>query len=244
MTLYQRSLQALAGLAADEHEESSDELLSRGVLIASQLDTARTTLQRGAYFAKTLGTVGPQADKKKVQKAIAGLEAGLSRFGVKALQHKSTTTAIDAAQELERTVERWVGSAWRAHFKDLGVLASASTAADLQGPLGAVMKVQAAGKRLSSAITLNPMTESERLRVLFGNDDPAEVIRQIRELASGIESSMKELKADHDAMPQSVRSTLAAAHSPAGLPLASVTAELLLELHAAGVIDRFVVRTQ
>jgi hypothetical protein len=242
MTLHQRSVQALASLAADEQEGASEDLLKRGELIASQLKTAQTTLQRGEHFANALGADGPRADTKNVRKAIADLESGLSRFGVKAFQHKSTTAAIDAAKELEKSVQRWVASVWQAHFKDLDIVASAATAKDLQGPTAAVMRIQTAGRRLSSAITLDPMKESERLRALLGSDDAVEVIRQIRELASGLEVLIRKLDAEHEAMPESVRTALAAAHSADGLPLTDITAELLLELRSAGAIDRLVVR--
>lgn len=242
MTLYQRSVQVLASLAAEAEQSDSSELLGRGTVVASQLDEARAKLLQAKELATVLGVEAPHPDVRGMTKAVAGLEQGLSRWGVKAFQHKSTTTAVEEARNLIRVVDRWGLSAWKLSLNDLGSIVDRALAPDLQGSPGAVVRVQAAAKRLSLALGMNPLTEMERLREQFERDDLAGIIDGIRDRASALEQALDELNAKHEAMPDSVRTALARAHSEEGLPLSVVTPGLLDDLRAAGVIDRLTVR--
>ena len=242
MTIYQRAVQVLASLSAEEEQSSSSELLDRGVVVASQLDQAASTLVRAHELAVQLSVSPPRADVKAMTKALAGLEQGLSKWGVKAFQHKSTSTAIDEAKNLVRVVERWGLSAWKTSLNDLVSTIDTAIAPDLLGGAGAVLKVQLSGKRLSAALALNPLTDLDRLKANFECDDLGQVLERLRERASNLEQALGELKAQHEAMSDGIRAALASAQTAGGLPLSSVTHELLDELRIAGVIDRLTVR--
>lgn len=242
MTLYQRSVQALASLAAEEEQSSASDLLDRGVIVAAQLDEAQNKLVQAFELAAQLAVDPPRADVKAMSKAVAGLEQGLSKWSVKAFQHKSTSTAVEESKNLIRGIERWGGSAWRLALSDLSPILTRATAPELQGNATAVLRVQLAGKRLTSAVAMNPLTDMDRLVEQFGSRDLAEIVEKIREQVATLEQALADLDAQHDAMPETVRTALAAAQTPGGLPLATVTQELLEELRSAGVIDRLTVR--
>ena len=90
MTLYQRSVQALASLAAEDEQSSASDLLERGVIVAAQLEDAQVKLVQAHELTAQLAADPPRADVKAMTKALAGLEQGLSKWSVKAFQHNST----------------------------------------------------------------------------------------------------------------------------------------------------------
>ena len=242
MTLHGRAIQTLASLAADEEVSASSEVLERGMLVSSQLDGAHDTLLRAQELALQLAVSPPRVDVKAATKALAGLEQGLSKRGFTALQHKSTSTAVEEARNLERTVEKWAAAAWRQAFNDVFPILGRAMSPGLHGSWAAVTKVQGSSRRLTSALSANPLTELQKLKDQFEKDDIFQIVARMREQADELAKALADLETKHDAMPQSIRAALAQARSEDGLPLAAVTHELLDELRDAGVIDRLTVR--
>lgn len=242
MTLHSRAIQVLASLAADEEASASSEVLERGMLVSSQLDAARDTLRRARELAAQLAVGPPRLDVKAVTKALAGLEQGLSKRGFAALQHKSTSTAVEEAKNVQRMSEKWAATAWKESLSDVSPILTRATSTGLHGSLAAVTKVQNSARRLTSALASNPLTELQKLNDQFGSEEVPQIVARLREQANDLATALEDLETKHEAMPESIRAALAQSRSEDGLPLSAVTHELLDGLRAAGVIDRLTVR--
>lgn len=242
MTLHSRAIQTLASLAADEEASASSEVLERGMLVSSQLDAAHDTLLRAQELALQLAVSPPRVDVKATTKALAGLEQGLSKRGFTALQHKSTSTAVEEAKSLQRTAEKWAAAAWKQALSDVNPILARAMSPGLHGSWSTVTKVQGSARRLTSALAVNPLTELQKLKEQFECDDVPAIVARIREQANALATALEDLETKHEAMPESIRAALAQARSEDGLPLSAITHELLDELRDAGVIDRLTVR--
>jgi hypothetical protein len=244
MTLYTRAVQTLASLAADEEASASSEVLERGMTVSSQLDAARDTLGRAQELAQQLA-VGPlRADVKAATKALAGLDQGLSRHGFTALQHKSTSKAVEEAKNLQRTAEKWAAAAWGQALSDISPILTRARSAELHGSWSAITKVRNSARRLTAALALNPLTDLQRLAEQFDGGDIPHVVVRLREQADALASALDDLESEHAALSESIRAVFEQAKSEDGLPLSAMTRELLDELREAGVIDRLTVRSE
>ena len=238
MMLAERAVKATVALKAIQETTASNELLDRGERVAEDLEHTAQNLTEAILFANQFG-VRPTLDFAPLKKAMTQLEKGLIK-GLEELQHASTTNGVGRAKDLALSVELWALSAWKQMFSNL--LPTLKRGQSTQGDFMDLEKIRVERKVIENAIATNPLTHAKSIFDQLGVNDIEAAVARIRERAEEFDRSIDRLEKKHEAMSETVRSIIARAQSPVGIPLTEFTPEIIQQLETAGVIGRFAVR--
>ena len=243
MTLFETATELHVRLEAASAADAGDELLSRGRTVRDDVRTAAEHLEAVQTYRAAMGrTDAPSIDAKDVRQAVGRFRGALSKSGPKALQQQSAATLLEVLVAQTRRADRWVSSAWKENFIAAEELGSRSQSGVLHGSPADRTKARSRGLTLEAARKMDPVKDRATLEKLLKVHGLDSCLARVGELIGELREAIAAIDQEQSAMPTAVRAVLVRAASGDGLPLGEVTAELLMALQSAGVLDDLVVR--
>lgn len=244
MTLYDQSVELQLKLEATQSADAGLDLVATADRFVDAMDSASDYLCGTATFRARLSiTDVPPIDNKATSGAISAFRAGLSRYGLKAVQQQPAANLGAVAKDQTGRSTRWAMARWRAVFEVYQSLLEEAQSGRLLG--GSTHRY--AAERLATKMSLlqrqDPVADEARiLTELCQGDASASWLERLHQMGSELTRELQAVKAERAALTPEVQRALESASSADGLSLADVSPTLLDSLRAAGVDDDLVVR--
>lgn len=243
MSIFDRATDIQVQLKVALEAASSDELLSRGRTVRTELDAAAAYLEAVQSFRSALGVKDvPNIDVKRLRQAMGRFRGALSRSGPRAVQQQAADTLLKEVKNETTRLERWVKSIWKSRFDDLQSLLDRVESGDLTGSSDHRKKAFRCASQLRQARNTDPVHATEELEQILDSIGLDACLDKIDVLGSELCGAIESIDQEHADLAPEVRTVLDKAGSGDGLPLAEITSDVLEALESAGVLDGLVVR--
>lgn len=244
MSLYDQSVELQLKLEATQAADSSLDLVAASDRFVDALDAGSEYLSGTARFRARLSiTEFPPIDAKATSGAISAFRAGLSRYGLKAVQQQPAAKLTALAKDQTARSARWATARWRSFFDDYQSLLEEAQSGRLLG--GTTHRFAADGRAAKMALLQRQDPVDDEAKViaeLCQGDAGASWPERLHQLGDELARALQAVKAERDALTPEVQEALDSASSEDGLSLADVSTTLFEALRAAGVDDDLVVR--
>ncbi|WP_137146491.1 hypothetical protein [Mycolicibacterium sp. CR10] len=244
MSLYDQSVELQLRLEATQSADSSLDLVAAADRFVDDMDGVSNYLSGTARFRLRLSiTELPPLDAKAASGAISAFRAGLSRYGLKAVQQQPAAKLTSLARDQRTRSSRWATARWREVFEAHQPLLEEAQPGRLLG--GSTHRYAAEGRAAKMALLQrqDPVAdEAKVLAELCQGDASASWLERLHQLGDELARALQAVKDERDALTPEVQEALESASSEYGLSLADVSPALLEGLRAAGVDDDLVVR--
>lgn len=243
MTLHDRAARVIAAVNAEESDSASHDLLNRGQLVSQQLRSTRLVAVDAAKLRGQFGFGQPQIDLKALPKKLGALERRLAEKSLQAVDGKDASNAEDEAREFSRRLAFWAGREWEDRHR--AAIASIKVVDELaiQGRPETRQQIRNDRNRLASILKHNPLTQQAELLASLDVRDLVGASEAIDARTRRLDELLSELRSQAEDFSPTVKAALGAAATEDGLPLGSISAELLAELIEAGVADTLTVHS-
>jgi hypothetical protein len=244
MSLYDQSVELQLKLEATQSADSSLDLVATADRFVDAMDAATDYLSGTARFRARLSiTELPPIDAKATSAAISAFRAGLSRYGLKAVQQQPATKLTSVAKDQTVRSTRWAAARWQGVFEVYQSLLEEAQCGRLLG--GSTHRFAAEGRaaKMTHLQRQDPVAhEVTVITELCQGDASASWLERLRQLGDELARALQAVKDERAALTPEVQKALESASSEDGLSLADVSPTLLEGLRAAGVDDDLVVR--
>lgn len=244
MSLYDQSVELQLRLEATQSADSSLDLIAAADRFVNAMDEVSAYLRGTARFrARVSITEFPAIDAKATSAAISAFRAGLSRYGLKAVQQQPAAKLTAVAKEQRARSTRWATARWRGVFEVYQPLLEEAQSGRLLG--GSTHRYAAEGRAAKMALLQrqDPIADEDKvIAELCQGDATASWLERLHQLGHELAHALQAVKDERAALTPEVQQALESASSEDGLSLADVSPALLEGLRAAGVDGDLVVR--
>ena len=243
MSIFDRATDIQVQLKAALEADSSDELLSRGRTVRTELDAAAAYLEAVQSFRSALGVQdAPNIDVKELRQAMGRFRSALSRSGPAAVQQQTAATLLKEVKNETTRLERWVKSIWKSRFDDLQSLLDRVESGDLGGTHDHNRRAFDCASQLRRARSADPVHATKELEQILNSTGFDACLEKIDVLGIELGRAIEAIEQEHATLTPEVQTVLEKAGSGQGLPLAEITSDVLEALESAGVLEGLVVR--
>lgn len=244
MSLYDKAVELQLQLETTQTADAGVELVTRADNFIDAIASATDYLNAIARFKKRMVIDdSPSVDVKAAAAAINAFRAGLSRYGVKAIQQKPAAKLMEVARNQRIQAVRWASARWREVFEEYEDSVDKARPGRLVGGSTHRIRAERQATKLDMLRRQDPiLNEDNVIAALNVGVDDSTWLDRLTELHASLDSALRDLEAERAALTPEVREALETAASEDGLSLADVTNQLLDRLRAAGVDQDLVVR--
>lgn len=243
MTLHDRAARVIAAVNAEESDSASHDLLNRGQLVSQQLRSTRSLAVDAAKLREEFDFGPPQIDPKPLAKKLGALERRLAEKSLQAVDGKDASNAEDEAREFSKRLAIWAGREWEDRHKAATTLIKVVDELAIQGRPETRQQIRNDRTRLASMLKHNPLSQQAELLASLEVRDLVGASEAIDSRTRRLGELLLKLRSQAEDFSPTVKAALGAAATEGGLPLGSISAELLAELIAAGVADTLTVHS-
>lgn len=244
MSLYDQSVELQLRLEATQSADSSLDLVAAADRFVDEMNEVSDYLSGTASFRSRLAIAElPPIDAKAAAAAISAFRAGLSRYGLKAIQQQPASKLTSVAKDQRARSSRWAVARWRSVFEVYQPLLEEAGPGRLHG--GSSQRYTAEGRARTMTLLQrqDPVAEEVKIMAELCHGDPsASWLDRLQQLGHELAHALQAVKDERAALTPQVQKALESASAQAGLSLADVSPALFEALRAAGVDEDLVVR--
>ena len=244
MTLYDQSVELQLKLEAMQSADSSLELVAAADRFVNAMDAASDYMSGTARFRARLSiTDFPSVEVKATSAAVGAFRAGLSRYGLKAVQQQPASKLAEVAKDQTVRSKRWVAARWRGVFDVYQSLLEEAQSGRLLGGSSHRYAAEGRAAKMTLLQRQDPVADEAMVTAqLCQGDESASWLESLHKLGDELARALQAVKDERAALTPEVQKALESAASEDGLLLADVSPTLLELLRASGVDDDLVVR--
>lgn len=244
MSLYDQTVELQLKLEAAQSADSSLDLVATADRFVDTMDDASDYLSGTAQFRSRLSiTDFPAIDAKAVSVAISAFRAGLSRYGLRAVQQQPAAKLAAVAKDQRARSSRWATARWRHVFEVYQPLLEEAQPGRLYGSSTHRYAAEGRARTMTLLQRQDPVTDEVKvIAELCQGDASASWLERLEKLGHELARALQALKDERAVLTPEVQKALESASSEGGLSLADVSPALLEALRTAGVDDDLVVR--